>query len=148
MKRVFISGGFDPIHVGHVRYIQEAAKLGQLTVILNSDAWLMRKKGFVFMPWEERREIIEAITGVYQVVSVNDDDGSVCDALDYWRPDIFANGGDRFEDNIPEAVLCHKHGIEMVFNIGGEKTQSSSSLVKTAVENNLAMAKEEASKWW
>ncbi|MBI2473000.1 adenylyltransferase/cytidyltransferase family protein [Candidatus Uhrbacteria bacterium] len=133
-KIIAVSGGFDPIHVGHVRMIQEAAALGdQLVVILNNDHWLMKKKGYVFMPQEQRKEIIEAIAGVSAVVLTNHEpdcaDMSVCDALKEIKPDIFANGGDRFADNIPEAVLARELGIETIFNIGhGGKVQSSSWL--------------------
>lgn len=129
LKFIAVSGGFDPIHVGHVRMILEAAEVGKVIVILNSDAWLMRKKGYVFMPWEERAEIIKSIRGVHSVVEVNDDDGTVCKALEEWRPHYFANGGDRKEDNTPENDVCERLGIEQLFNVGGGKIQSSSWLV-------------------
>ncbi len=129
-KYVMISGGFDPIHVGHVRMIQEAAQYGDgLYVVLNSDDWLLRKKGYVFMPWEERCEIIEAINGVMSVVSVDDRDGTVCEALKRVNPDYFANGGDRKSDNTPEVQVCKELDIQMLWNIGGGKIQSSSDLV-------------------
>lgn len=134
IKIVAVSGGFDPIHIGHVRMIREARALGdELVVILNNDNWLMRKKGFVFMPEEERKEIIEALEGVSRVVLTkhieNDPDTSVCGALREIHPDIFANGGDRFADNIPEAVLARELNIECVFGVGrGGKVQSSSWL--------------------
>lgn len=133
-KLVAVSGGFDPIHIGHVRMIREARALGdELIIILNNDNWLMKKKGFVFMPEEERKEIIEALEGVSRVVLTkhieNDPDKSVCGALREIHPDIFANGGDRFADNIPEAVLARELGIECVFGVGrGGKVQSSSWL--------------------
>ena len=92
---VCVSGGMDPIHVGHVRMILEASKFGDVVVILNSDQWLLRKKGFKFMSWEERAEILRAIRGVVDVVRVNDEDGTVCEALRRIKPDYFANGGDR-----------------------------------------------------
>jgi D-beta-D-heptose 7-phosphate kinase/D-beta-D-heptose 1-phosphate adenosyltransferase len=101
-ETVAVSGGMDPIHFGHVRMIQEAAQFGEVIVILNSDEWLMRKKGFVFMPWEERAEIIESIKGVRKVVRVDDSDGSVCEALRREKPTYFANGGDRTNKNTPE----------------------------------------------
>jgi len=131
---VTVSGGFDPIHVGHVRMIQEAAALGdELVVIINNDNWLTKKKGYVFMPQEQRKEIIEAMAGVSRVVLTGHEpeceDMSVCDALREIRPQIFANGGDRFADNIPEAILAKELNIETVFNIGrGGKVQSSSWL--------------------
>ena len=128
-KRVAISGGFDPVHVGHVRMIQAAAKIGDVIVICNSDAWIQRKKGYSFMPFEERSEILRAFKGVKDVVEANDDDGSVCETLKELQPDIFANGGDRFNTNTPETQTCKKYDIEMLWGIGGGKIQSSSDLV-------------------
>ena len=125
-----VSGGFDPIHIGHVRMILEAAKHGKVIVVANSDDWLRRKKGFVFMPFEERKEILESIRGVQKVVSVDDTDGTVCEALRTHRPDYFANGGDRTNENTPEQDVCNELQIEMVWGIGGEKVQSSSDLTK------------------
>jgi cytidyltransferase-like protein len=128
-KRIMVSGGFDPIHIGHVRMIQEAAKHGPVVVAVNSDDWLMRKKGYVFMPWTERAEIVESIKGVKYAVAVNDSDDTVCDAIKEEHPHAFANGGDRKGDNTPEVALCNEMGIELIWNIGGGKIQSSSDLV-------------------
>ena len=114
--------------------IQEAAALGdELVVIINNDHWLKKKKGHVFMPQDQRREIVEAIKGVTRVVFTahepDDKDRSVCRELRMIAPHIFANGGDRFSDNIPEAIVCRELGIETVFNVGqGGKMQSSSWL--------------------
>ena len=137
-KVVAVSGGFDPIHIGHVRMFKEAKKLGdELVVILNNDNWLTNKKGFAFMNEIERAEIIEAIRFVDRVVltkhTLGDIDKSVCNSLKEIHPDIFANGGDRTAGNIPEYKLCEDLGIEMVFNVGeGGKVRSSSELVKEA----------------
>ena len=131
-KIVCVSGGMDPIHVGHVRMILEASKFGDVVVILNSDQWLFRKKGFSFMPWEERAEILRAIRGVVDVVRVNDEDGTVCEALRRIKPDYFANGGDRKNENTPEVSLCLELDIKMLWCIGGGKIQSSSDLVSLA----------------
>ena len=132
-KYVMVSGGFDPIHVGHVRMIQEAARHGDgLFVVLNSDDWLRRKKGYVFMPWEERAEIIRSIYGVADVIAVDDADGTVCEALHRIKPAYFANGGDRTNNNTPEMQVCDELDIEMIWNIGGGKIQSSSDLVHRA----------------
>jgi D-beta-D-heptose 7-phosphate kinase/D-beta-D-heptose 1-phosphate adenosyltransferase len=135
MTIVAISGGFDPVHIGHVRMIKAAKKLGdRLLVIVNNDNWLKKKKGFVFMPENERIEIIEAFEDVDYVMLTdhepNDSDNSVCSSLTKYNVDIFANGGDRKSENIPEYKLCEIAGITMVFNVGGEKIQSSSELVK------------------
>ena len=128
-KTIAVSGGFDPVHVGHVRMIQEAARHGDVVVIANSDEWLMRKKGYVFMPFSERREILLAFKGVTYVTQAEDDDDTVCSSLQSLLPDVFANGGDRKGDNVPEVALCKELGIEMMWNCGGGKIQSSSELV-------------------
>jgi len=141
-KIVAISGGFDPIHIGHVRMFKEAKALGdELVVILNNDNWLVSKKGFSFMPEEERKEIIEAIAGVDRVIitdhAIGDSDRSVCRALLGIKPHTFANGGDRKPDGdpVPEVDLCNELGIEMVYNVGaGGKVQSSSWLTKKVKE--------------
>ena len=125
----------DPIHIGHVKMIQAAAELGELTVILNSDAWLKRKKGYVFMPYEERKYLLESIKGVSAVSGVDDTDGTVCEALQRIQPDMFGNGGDRTSDNTPEKEVCLDIGIRMIWNLGGQKVQSSSELVRTYVKN-------------
>jgi D-beta-D-heptose 7-phosphate kinase/D-beta-D-heptose 1-phosphate adenosyltransferase len=135
-KIVCISGGFDPIHIGHIRMIKEAAIYGTLCVILNNDNWLKKKKGYVFMNEEERKEILEAIKGVSGVfVSFHEpdcEDMTVCRELNLINPHIFANGGDRHEKSTPEKELCEKLGIKMVYNVGGSKIQSSSKLIKQA----------------
>lgn len=135
MKTVAISGGFDPVHIGHIQLMKEARSLGdRLVVILNNDHWLKKKKGFVFMEEKERVAVLEAIRYVDEVIVTSHpedpQDMSVCRELAELKPDIFANGGDRKADNIPEYDLCQKLGIEMVFNVGGEKAQSSSELVR------------------
>lgn len=131
-KTIAVSGGFDPVHIGHVRMIQAAAEHGDVWVIINSDPWLTRKKGYVFMPWEERAEIMAALKGVTKVSHVQDDDGTVCEALTRLKPDAFANGGDRKTNNTPEMDVCEKLGIELLWNVGGGKIQSSSELVQKA----------------
>lgn len=137
-KVVAVSGGFDPVHIGHVRMFREAKALGdELVVILNNDNWLTLKKGFAFMPEHERKEVIEAFSVVDRVIitahATTSADMSVCEELRTLRPHIFANGGDRKSDNIPEYQLCQELGIEMMFNIGqGGKVQSSSWLIEEA----------------
>ena len=135
-KVVAVSGGFDPIHIGHVRMLQEAKKLGtHLVVIVNNDNWLRDKKGFVFMDEKERVEVIRAIKGVDEVVLTKhkkgDEDRSVKNALADIDPHIFANGGDRTNKNTPEDQVCDALNIKMVFGIGkGGKVQSSSWLTE------------------
>ncbi len=137
---VAVSGGFDPIHKGHVRLFKEAKALGQkLVVILNNDNWLRRKKGFVFMDENERREVLLSIRYVDDVMltkhSPDSKDMSVSEALRELRPDIFANGGDRTKKNIPEIAVCNEIGCDMVFSVGlGGKVQSSSWLVSKLKE--------------
>lgn len=134
--KVAVSGGFDPLHRGHVRLFQEAKKLGdELVVILNNDNWLRAKKGYVFMPEHERKELLEALSSVDKVFltkhSSNPEDMSVCRELLELQPHIFANGGDRNKNNIPEVAVCDKIGCRMIFNIGpGGKIQSSSWLLE------------------
>lgn len=138
---VAVSGGFDPLHIGHVRMFNEAKKLGtKLVVILNNDNWLIKKKGYAFMPEFERGEVIEALRSVDQVLLTahpkDPVDMSVCAELLKLKPDIFANGGDRKLENIPEAVICREIGCKMVFNVGhGGKVQSSSWLVDKIKHN-------------
>jgi cytidyltransferase-like protein len=144
MITVAISGGFDPVHVGHIEMMKEAKELGdKLVVIVNNDNWLKKKKGFAFMPEQERKAIIEAIRYVDEVVITkhpeNPTDMSVCAELETLKPDIFANGGDRDKKDAdtktsslnPEQLLCQRLGIKMVYNVGKSgKIQSSSELVK------------------
>jgi len=130
-KTVMVSGGFDPIHVGHLRMFKEAKKMGdRLLVVINSDEWLKRKKGRVFMKQEERAEIIKEFKGVDEVYILESDRDDVSEAIEKFKPNIFANGGDRRNENeIPESEICKKLGIEMVFNVGGGKVRSSSELL-------------------
>jgi D-beta-D-heptose 7-phosphate kinase/D-beta-D-heptose 1-phosphate adenosyltransferase len=142
MTTVAISGGFDPIHIGHIEMMQEAKALGdRLIVIINNDNWLKKKKGFAFMDEKERKAIVQAIRYVDGVILTNHQenpsDMSVCAELETLKPDIFANGGDRKPDGdpIPEVELCNKFGIKLIYNVGKSgKIQSSSDLVRRAHE--------------
>lgn len=130
---VMVSGGFDPVHAGHIRMIRHAAQFGDVIVVANSDNWLFRKKGFVFMEYERRIEILNAIKGVILVDSVDDSDGTVCDAIRRHVPTFFANGGDRGKTNTPEQAVCEELGVKLLWGVGGEeKLQSSSELAKKA----------------
>ena len=141
MKKIIVSGGFDPLHIGHLRMFQEAKKLGDyLIVILNSDEFLFKKKGFVFMSSNERKELIEGLSCVDEVLDSIDKDQTVSKTIEYICKDnhtyFFANGGDRTEPNrIPESETCKKNNVQMLFNIGGEKIQSSSDLLKPYINN-------------
>jgi len=136
---VAVSGGFDPIHIGHTRLFKKARELGdELVVILNNDNWLKKKKGFVFIPEKERKEIIESLKYVDRVILTkhgpDPEDMSVCQELKELKPNIFANGGDRStEKKLPalEPAACQEIGCQMVFNVGeGGKVQSSSWLIE------------------
>ena len=132
---VLITGGFDPIHSGHIAYLNEARKLGDILVVgANSDDWLKRKKGREFMPWEERASVLSAIGGVDRVINFNDDDGSAKDAIrkvrELYPKDkiVFANGGDRTDNNIPEMDI-QDNDLKFVFGVGGFHKSNSSSWI-------------------
>ncbi len=137
---VVLSGGFDPPHVGHVRMVQDAAsKCERVIVGVNSDEWLMRKKGYVFMPHEERIEMMSAIKNVFDVIVFDDDDNTANELINlvhkaYADSNIaFGNGGDRTTKNTPEQENCNEKGIDMIWGIGGDyKAQSSSTLVENS----------------
>ena len=140
MRVVVVSGGFDPIHSGHIFYLLEAKKFGdRLIVALNSDEWLVKKKGKEFMPFEERKIILENLICVDQVIDFEDDDsGSCINALKSIKnmfPNdeiILANGGDRNKENIPE---MNEEGVQFLFGIGGNfKRNSSSSILDEWVD--------------
>ena len=146
------SGGFDPLHVGHLRCIQETVKLANdpkvfpssakplVTVLVNCDAFLKAKKGYNFMTLEDRMEIIHAIEGVDCVVPwlYTNDDFTVTKAIHKIRPKWFTKGGDRTDaTNIPEWEICQQVGCEVITGVGGGKIRSSSELVENADRFNL-----------
>jgi len=135
MKIVLVTGGFDPCHSGHLAYFKAARTLGdRLIVGLNSDAWLTRKKGRPFMPVQERLALVGNLNMVDEVVTYNDDDGSSCDAIRvvrarYPNADIvFANGGDRTQNNIPEMSVQDSR-VTFAFGVGGQDKRNSSSWI-------------------
>ena len=130
---VVVSGGFDPVHSGHIKLIKEARLLGDMLIVgINSDEWLARKKGRAFMPWQERLCVLNNLSSVDEVYTFDDGDGTACHLLQQVRahyPDcqiIFANGGDRTKENIPEMSV---DGVEFVFGVGGEDKSNSSSWI-------------------
>jgi cytidyltransferase-like protein len=133
MKVVLVSGGFDPLHSGHIAYFEAARELGDCLVVgINSDQWLTRKKGRPFMPLTERTAIIDALSVVDKTIVFDDADGSAIDAIRKVKslyPSakiVFANGGDRTKDNIPEMIF---DDVEFVFGVGGEDKKNSSSWI-------------------
>ena len=134
---VLVSGGFDPIHSGHIKLIQEASKYGDVAVLLNSDNWLCQKKGKEFLPFSERKIIMNAIKKVIDVISFDDSDKTCIDGIkkakSLFKNKIikFANGGDRNNNTTPEKKFCDENNIETLFGIGGnDKSNSSSWILK------------------
>lgn len=134
-KVVAVAGAFDPLHIGHLEHLRAAMDLGEhLVVLLNPDSDLIRKKGFAFMAFAERREILLELRCVDEVREITDGDGTCARTLAWLDPDTFAKGGDRIETNMPQNELdvCREKGIEVVYGVGGGKIQSSSKLVRAA----------------
>ena len=134
---VLVSGGFDPIHSGHISLIQEAAKLGDVVVLLNSDNWLQEKKGKEFLPYKERVIIMNSIKTVIDVISFDDSDKTCINGIKkalikYPNHNIkFANGGDRDNSTTPnqETIYCNQNNIEILWGIGGKHKANSSSWI-------------------
>ena len=128
MKVVATSGYFDPLHVGHLECLKLASELGdKLIVIVNSDLQAKQKKGKSFMMEEDRLKIVAALRCVDEVFLSIDKDSTQCESLKHLKPDIFAKGGDRTSDEIPELSICRELGIRIVDGLG-KKIRSSSSL--------------------
>ena len=143
MKKIIIlSGGFDPVHVGHTRMFKAAKDQGAIVVVgVNSDAWLSRKKGKPFMLESERVEILKSFKDIDHVYTFNDNDNTACDLINkvigLYSNDkdvkiFFGNGGDRVDSTTPEVDFCNQHSIEMLWGVGGDKIQSSSDLIKNS----------------
>ena len=129
---VVASGYFSPIHSAHIEYLEKSKALGdRLVVVVNNDNQERMKKSAIFMTCEERMKIVRALRCVDQVVESIDKDRSICETLALITPDIFTNGGDQFNDNIPEGAVCRKFGIKMVDGLG-DKKMSSSALIANA----------------
>ena len=134
---VLVSGGFDPIHSGHIKLIKEAAKYGDVVVLLNSDTWLRNKKGKEFLSFNEREIVINSIKNVVNVIPCGNLDKTCIDGIRkaiiiYSNKKIFfANGGDRNDTSIPtnETIFCENNNIKMLWDIGGNKKSNSSSWI-------------------
>ena len=133
---ILVSGGFDPIHSGHIKLINDANKYGDVVVLLNSDEWLRNKKGKEFLSFDERKIIMQNIKGVIDVLDFDDSDQScvngILKAKNMFKHNMikFANGGDRTNENTPEKGFCTAYNIDMIWNVGGGKIQSSSELLE------------------
>ncbi|MCL2672856.1 MAG: adenylyltransferase/cytidyltransferase family protein [Alphaproteobacteria bacterium] len=144
-----VSGGFDPIHEGHVAMFKEAAAASDgVIVLLNSDDWLTRKKGKKFMSFETRHAVCENMKGVIDVLAFDDSDNSACDGIARARKKypsdhlVFAKGGDRTAENIPEPAACAEHGVEMKFGVGGSDKPNSSSWILEKWKKDDAQGKD------
>ena len=141
-KIILVTGGFDPIHSGHIEYLQSAKNLGDILVVgLNSDEWLTRKKGRPFMPFKERQSVIENLKMVDEVISFDDSDDTargaifkVMSTFGYGKKIIFANGGDRVEENVPEHDT-YDNIVEFVYGVGGVTKKNSSSWILNEWKN-------------
>ena len=134
-KIVVVTGGFDPLHSGHLSLIEESRKIGRVIIGLNSDDWLTRKKGMPFQSFEERYAILSNLKNVLCVINFDDSDGSAIDAIKKSQQMfpksqiVFANGGDRTSDNIPELEYCKENNVELMFGVGGNTKKNSSSWI-------------------
>jgi len=132
---ILVSGGFDPIHSGHIKLINDANKYGDVVVLLNSDEWLQNKKGKEFLPFSERKIIMQNIKGVIDVIEFDDSDKTCVDGIQkaksLFKNNLikFANGGDRNNNTTPEKNYCDKNNIETLFEIGGNNKSNSSSWI-------------------
>jgi len=139
---ILVSGGFDPVHSGHIKLIQEASNHGDVVVLLNSDNWLKKKKGKAFLSFNERKIIMNALKKVIDVIEFDDSDKTCINGIEKAikkYPDnkiIFANGGDRNNKTTPEIEFCNKNNVRTIWGIGGSnKTNSSSLILKKWIEN-------------
>ena len=140
---VVVSGGFDPIHSGHIKLIKEASKHGEVVVLLNSDLWLQKKKGKEFLSFKERNIIMNELKNVIDVIEFDDGDTTCIEGLkkvkNKYSDSIikFANGGDRNDNTTPESIFCNENNIELLWGVGGnDKSNSSSWILKKWKQDN------------
>lgn len=146
-KIIALSGGFAPLHEGHIAMIEAASHYGRVHIYLNTDEWLMRKKGFVTIPFKTRAAVLSAIKGVDMVIPAIDDDNTVCENLRKFKPDYFGNGGDRKATNTPEVSMCDELGIKLIFNLGGDKENSSTDIIQNIVDGYADSKKGLIEQW-
>jgi len=135
---IVVSGGFDPLHSGHINMFKQANEFGSVWAIINTDKWLQRKKGYNVLSYDERSLIVKSNKYIDKVIKGIDDDHTVVKNLQSLHKDkikfAFANGGDRIPSSTPEMDYCFKYNIPMLFNIGGTKTKSSSRIVRNLLD--------------
>jgi glycerol-3-phosphate cytidylyltransferase-like family protein len=134
-KVICISGCADPLHLGIIRFINAAAKYGQVVFLLNNDEWVKGRKGFLFMPQDERKEILLNIKGIHNVVISPDIDGTVSRALISVMPDFFGHGDKEYP--IPELELCKEFNIQLLWELGGPKIRSSTEMIDGMINTIL-----------
>jgi glycerol-3-phosphate cytidylyltransferase-like family protein len=132
-KIILLGGGADPTVLGHIKLIEDAAKYGKVIWALNSDSWLKRKKGYVFMKWADRQMVLKSIRYICDVITVDDEDGSIIKAIEQVKPDYFGHGGREYE--IPEKSICEKMGIKLVWGLGGDLNFSSGDIVDCMINS-------------
>ena len=148
-KIIALSGGFDPIHIGHLQLFKDASEYGDVVIILNSDDWLAKRKGYHFMKWREREIILNSIPWVSRVIKVDDRYGNVCKAIKKLKPDYFGNGGTRKKTNTPKPEIrcCEEVGTIMLWNLGENAMQDGNILtiqdrcIKEMIKHMNAFAK-------
>ena len=135
---IVVSGGFDPLHSGHINMFKQANELGPVWLLLNTDEWLQKKKGYNFLSYKEREIILTSNRFIDRVIKATDKDDTVVNNLkEFVNNDLefaFANGGDRIPTITPEMAYCFEHNIPMLFNIGGTKTESSSKIIRNLLD--------------
>ena len=135
---IVVSGGFDPLHSGHINMFKQANELGPVWLLLYTDEWLQKKKGYNFLSYKEREIILTSNRFIDRVIKATDKDDTVVNNLkEFVNNDLefaFANGGDRIPTTTPEMAYCFEHNIPMLFNIGGTKTESSSKIIRNLLD--------------